>query len=43
METPVSESAYMSAEEAAQNLPSWPSDRCITVLDNKYIVVKFSE
>lgn len=41
METPVSESAYMSAEEAAQNLPSWPSDRCTTVLDNKYIIVKF--
>lgn len=41
METPVSESAYMSAEEAAQNLPSWPSDKCTTVLDNKYIIVKF--
>lgn len=43
METPVLESAYINAEEAARNLPSWPSDRCITVLDNKYIVVKFSE
>lgn len=43
METPVLESAYINAEKAVQNLPSWPSNKCTTVLDNKYIVVKFSE
>ena len=43
MKNPVLESVYINAEKAAQNLPSWPSDKCTTVLDNKYIVVKFSE
>lgn len=43
METPVLASAYTNAEKAVQNLPSWPSNKCTTVLDNKYIVVKFSE
>lgn len=43
METPVLASAYINAEKAVQNLPSWPSNKCTTVLDNKYIIVKFSE
>lgn len=41
MKNPVLESVYINAEKAAQNLPSWPSNKCTTVLDNKYIIVKF--
>lgn len=41
LETLGSESDYMNAEKAAQDIPSWPSNECTTVLDNKYIIVKF--
>lgn len=41
LKTPKSEFDYANAEKAAQNMPSWPSNKCTTVLDNKYIIVKF--